>query len=69
MIILSIDTSCDDTSIAISSDLKIIANIFWSKLKVHNDWGGVVPSEAKRQHDEFLEPAIEAALNEADLTI
>ena len=69
MIILSIDTSCDDTSIAISDDLKIIANIFWSKLKVHNDWGGVVPSEAKRQHEEFLNPAIEAALEQAKLKI
>lgn len=69
MYILSIDTSCDDTSIAISNDLNILANVFWSKLKVHNDWGGVVPSEAKRQHDEFLAPAIEAALKEANLTI
>jgi|LakMenEpi03Aug12_release.lakeMendotaPanAssembly.Ray.scaffolds.fasta_scaffold00232_72 N6-L-threonylcarbamoyladenine synthase len=69
MKILAIDTSCDDTSVAISDNRKILSNVFWSKLKVHNDWGGVVPSEAKRQHEEFLEPAIETALKEASLDI
>ena len=67
--IIAIDTSCDDTSVAISEDRKIIANVFWSKLKVHSDWGGVVPSEAKRQHAEFLNPAIEEAFKQANLTI
>lgn len=69
MKILAIDTSCDDTSVAISEDRKIIANVFWSKLKVHNDWGGVVPTEAKRQHEEFLPLAITAALEEAKLQL
>ena len=49
MKILAIDTSCDDTSASISEDLNILANVSWSKLKTHNDFGGVVPSEAKRQ--------------------
>ena len=69
MKILAIDTSCDDTSIAISNDKKIIANVSWSKAKLHNEMGGVVPSEAKRQHKEFLDPAIEKALHEANLKI
>jgi len=69
MIILAIDTSCDDTSVAISSDRKILANVFWSKIKLHSDWGGVVPSEAKRQHEEFLEPAIAQALKDANITL
>lgn len=67
MKILAIDTSCDDTSVAISEDLKIISNVFWSKIKTHEKWGGVVPNEAKRQHEEFLDPAIEEALNQAKL--
>ncbi len=69
MKILAIDTSCDDTSVAISENLNIHANVSWSKLKTHNDFGGVVPSEAKRQHKEFLDPVIAEALNVAHLEI
>lgn len=69
MKILAIDTSCDDTSVAISDGKKIIANAFWSKVKVHNEWGGVVPSEAKRQHEEFLEPVIETVLKESGISL
>ena len=67
--IMAIDTSCDDTSVAIANDRQILANIFWSKLKLHNDWGGVVPSEAKRQHQEFLDPAINQAIKDANITL
>lgn len=66
MYILSIDTSCDDTSVAISNDLNIIANVFWSKIKTHEKWGGVVPNEAKRQHEEFLPHAVDECLKEAN---
>lgn len=65
MKILAIDTSCDDTSVAISEDRKILANEFWSKLKLHSDFGGVVPTEAKRQHEEFLPLVIEKTMKEA----
>lgn len=67
MIILAIDTSCDDTSVAISDDRKILSNIFWSKIKTHSKWGGVVPSEARRQHMEYLDPAITEAMSDAGL--
>lgn len=69
MKILAIDTSCDDTSVAISEDRKILANEFWSKLKVHKEFGGVVPIEAKRQHEEFLPLVIEKALQDAGISI
>lgn len=69
MRILAIDTSCDDTSAAISDSDRIVANAFWSKVKVHNEWGGVVPSEAKRQHEEFLEPVITNVLKESGLRL
>ncbi len=69
MKILAIDTSCDDTSVAISEDLRILANVFWSKIKTHEKWGGVVPNEAKRQHEEFLDPAIEESLNQSALKL
>lgn len=69
MKILAIDTSCDDTSVAISEDRKILANEFWSKLKLHSEWGGVVPSEAKRQHEEFLPLVIDKALKESGIKL
>lgn len=69
MKILAIDTSCDDTSVAISDGLNILANVFWSKMKLHSDWGGVVPIEAKRQHEQFLDPAIQECLKQANLKL
>ncbi len=66
-IILAIDTSCDDTSIAITKGTVVLANVSWTKMKLHSDWGGVVPSEAKRQHLEFLDPAIKEALKQAKI--
>ncbi len=65
MKILAIDTSCDDTSIAITKNRNLIANVFWSKIKVYEKWGGVVPTEAKRQHIEFLPKALEKAFDDA----
>lgn len=69
MKILAIDTSCDDTSVAISENNKILSNVFWSKIKTHSKWGGVVPLEARRQHEEFLKPVIDTALSEANITL
>lgn len=69
MKILAIDTSCDDTSVAISEDLRILSNVFWSKIKTYEKWGGVVPIEARRQHEEFLGPAIQQALEDAKLDL
>ena len=69
MKILAIDTSCDETSIAILKDMNVIANVFWTKSETYAKWGGVVPSIAKRQHDEFLDPAISEALKKAKCDI
>lgn len=69
MKILSIDTSCDDTSVAIAEDLKILSHKQWSKVKLHSRWGGVVPNEAKRQHKEFLDPVINEVLKESKLKL
>lgn len=65
MLILSIDTSCDETSVAITEDLRVVANIISSQIELHKKWGGVVPSIAKRAHQENLEPAIKEALSQA----
>lgn len=69
MYILAIDTSCDETSVAISNDRVILANIISSQVNLHIEWGGVVPSIAQRAHTERIEPAIKEALKRAGLTI
>ncbi len=69
MKILAIDTSCDDTSVAISDDLRILSNVFWSKMKLHESFGGVVPSEARRQHNEFLPLVMDKVFKESELNI
>jgi len=65
VLILSIDTSCDETSVAVTNNLKVIANVISSQVELHKKWGGVVPSIAKRAHQENLEPAIKEALSQA----
>ncbi|SVB65575.1 uncharacterized protein METZ01_LOCUS218429, partial [marine metagenome] len=61
MLILGIDTSCDDTSVAVVQDTTtILANVISSQ-GIHLDYGGVVPELASRAHLTLLLPAIESA--------
>lgn len=59
MYILAIDTSCDETAVAITEDRKVIANGIYSQILIHKKWGGVVPSLAKRAHQERIDSVIE----------
>jgi N6-L-threonylcarbamoyladenine synthase len=68
MYILAIDTSCDETSVAISNNVRILANIISSQIDLHKSWGGVVPSIAQRAHRERIDGAIQEALKRAQLT-
>lgn len=69
MRILGIETSCDETGIAIYDDEKgILANQLYSQIKLHADYGGVVPELASRDHVRKTVPLIQAALHEAGLT-
>lgn len=69
MKILAIDTSCDDTCVALleakKSCFKILANIVSSQVEVHKKWGGVVPILAKREHQKNLPLVFEKALKKA----
>lgn len=67
--ILAIDTSCDDTSVSILHDDKILSNIISSQVSAHEKWGGVVPSLAKRMHAEIIDEVINLALKRARLTL
>lgn len=66
--ILGIESSCDDTSAAIISGVKIVSNCV-STQKVHQKYGGVVPELASRAHQELIVPVIEEALSEAKMTL
>lgn len=65
MSILSIDTSCDETSVAITDGLKVFSNIVWSQSSLHAKWGGVFPSLAKRAHEEHIDWTVSEALKKA----
>jgi N6-L-threonylcarbamoyladenine synthase len=68
--ILGIDTSCDDTSIAVVDDgTTILSNVVASQVEVHHRYGGVVPEIACRKHIEAIGPVFQAALAEADITL
>jgi len=74
MKILAIDTSCDETSIAIieakkrkNLSLSVLANIVSSQIKIHKKWGGVYPTLAKREHQKNLILVFKKALKKAQL--
>lgn len=69
MIILAIESSCDETACAVVRDGKdILANVISSQIDIHAQYGGVVPEVAARSHIEVIIPVIEQALAEAKLT-
>ncbi|MBU6321552.1 MAG: tRNA (adenosine(37)-N6)-threonylcarbamoyltransferase complex transferase subunit TsaD [Patescibacteria group bacterium] len=75
MKILAIETSCDETAIAIveaegdeqSATFRILGNALLSQVELHKPYGGVYPNLAKREHAKNLVPILEAALEEAEL--
>lgn len=69
MLILGIETSCDETSVALVRDGKeILSNLILSQLDVHSDFGGVVPELACRRHLEVINPLLEQAMQEAKVS-
>lgn len=69
MIVLGIETSCDETAAAIVTDNREIrSNVVLSQLQEHAVYGGVVPEVAARSHLEHIDKVIQAALDDANLT-
>ncbi len=71
MVILGIETSCDDTGIALiecdkNQNCRILSNVISSQIKVHEPYGGVVPNLAARAHLKNIEPVLQEALKKAD---
>lgn len=63
--LLALETSCDETSVAIINDGVVLANVVSSQIKLHAEYGGVVPELATRMHLQNLLPVARAALREA----
>lgn len=67
MLILGIETSCDETAAAVVRDgTEILSDVVASQVAVHSPYGGVVPELASRKHLEYIVPVVEKALEEAD---
>ena len=68
MIILAIESSCDETSVAITDGRKILSNIISTQIAEHKIYGGVVPEIASRRHTEAISKVCDQALNTAGIT-
>ena len=67
--ILAIETSCDETSVAVVSNGKILSNVLYSQIRHHKKHGGVVPELASRLHAEYIDSILSRALNEAGVSL
>ncbi|MBA2709953.1 MAG: tRNA (adenosine(37)-N6)-threonylcarbamoyltransferase complex transferase subunit TsaD [Tatlockia sp.] len=68
MRVLGIESSCDETGIAIyDSDKGIVAHALHSQIELHRQYGGVVPELASRDHVKYLIPLVDNALQQANL--
>lgn len=69
-VILAIETSCDETSVAVVADGRdVLSSIISSQIDVHQAYGGVVPEIASRQHIENISYVVDNALQSAQLTL
>jgi N6-L-threonylcarbamoyladenine synthase len=70
VLVLGIETSCDETAAAIVRDGKeILSNVIYSQVKTHTPYGGVVPELASREHLQKIRPIVDQALADAHLTL
>jgi len=70
MLILGIETSCDETAAAVVEDGKtILSSVVASQLATHGKYGGVVPELASREHLRAIVPVVRMALEQATKTL
>jgi N6-L-threonylcarbamoyladenine synthase len=70
MLVLGIETSCDETAAAIVRDgREILSNVIYSQVKTHTPYGGVVPEIASREHLLKIRPIVDQALAEAGASL
>src|SRR3990170_746023 len=68
MLVLGIETSCDETGVAVVEDQTVRSSIITAQIDLHARFGGVVPELASRAHVMTITPAIEQALEGARVT-
>ena len=66
-LVLGIETSCDETSVALLHGLEVRANVVSSQVDLHRKWGGIVPEAAARAHVEAFLPVLDEALKDTDV--
>jgi N6-L-threonylcarbamoyladenine synthase len=69
MLVLGIESSCDETAAAVVACGKMMSNVVASQIKDHSKYGGVVPEIASRKHIEAINPVIIEALADAHVTL
>jgi N6-L-threonylcarbamoyladenine synthase len=69
LLILGVETSCDDTCAAVTDGASIRSNVISSQAAAHARYGGVVPEVASRHHLELINPVVGAALSEAGVEL
>lgn len=67
--ILALESSCDETSIAITKDGKLLSNVVATQIKMHQQFGGVMPEVASRLHCENILFVLDEALREANVSL
>jgi N6-L-threonylcarbamoyladenine synthase len=65
--VLALETSCDETAVAVVQDRTVLSSVVASQIDIHQQYGGVVPEVASRQHVEGVNVAIAQALQESNL--
>ena len=68
MTVLAIETSCDDTSVAVVRDGSVLSNLISSQ-PIHDTWGGIVPELASREHVKAIGPLLHAGMQQAGVTM
>ena len=67
IVILAIESSCDDTSAAVCIDGKVVSNLTANQ-KIHEQYGGVVPELAGREHTKNIIPVVAEAIKKAGIS-
>lgn len=68
IILLAIESSCDETSAAVLRNTTVLSNVIANQDLVHRQYGGVVPELASRAHQQKIVPVVEEALRQANIT-
>ncbi len=70
ILVLGIESSCDETSVAVvKNGREVLSNVINSQIKIHEEYGGVVPEIASRCHTEVINQVMKQALKEANVTL